>query len=36
MWIREMGWLTATPSALKHMEEDKEIVLPCVSCRAMW
>jgi hypothetical protein len=30
MWIREMGWLTATPSALQHMEVDKEIVLACV------
>ena len=41
MWIREMGWLTTTPSALQHMEMDKEIVLPCVRsipnrCTAMW
>jgi hypothetical protein len=25
-----MGWLTATPSALQHMEVDKEIVLASV------
>jgi hypothetical protein len=40
MWIRKMGWLTATPSAVQHTEVDKEIILPYVrsipnSCIAM-